>query len=57
MHKKFSSLTIAIVTWAKTSQMAEPRLKGQRNNLPFNGRDGKVAKGCDLWTNWELLLK
>lgn len=60
VHKHFSGLTIAIVTLAKTSQMAEPRLKGQRKSLCFDGRGGRVAKGYayrDLWTNWEPLLK
>lgn len=54
MHQHFSGLTFAITTLAKASQMAELRLKGWRNSLPFGGRGGKVAKGCayrDLWTD------
>lgn len=60
IHKHFSNITIGIVTLPKTSHMAEPRLKGWRNSLPFVGRGGKVAKGCtsrDLWTNLGPVLK
>lgn len=45
MHTHFSSLTFATGGLAKASQVAEPRLRGWRNSLPFGGRSGKVAKG------------
>lgn len=47
MHKQFSSLTFVIVGLAKTSQVAEPRLKGWRKKSTFCGSSGCIQGFVD----------